>query len=181
MDNQPSEQESRFHGLHWSRREKSSDRKNRSEWGRRISGLSLLGREKSSEGSRSRDRSSTRSPVPPEQREKDLSEKSGHKRTDLWSQAYSKVQQENPNLLVAFKKYLLAAKSMWNVLSDCVTATGLGVQHHCYQGVRFLLYYQTATWHMYKTKKNITLVSGTAMVNALQIAECFCHDSTTIY
>ena len=178
MDNQPSEQESRFHGLHWSRREKSSDRRNQSERDREIFGLSLPRREKNNRN-RSRDRGTTKSPIPPKQRKK--SEKSGCKRTDLWSQAYSKVQQENPKLLVAFKKYLLAAKSMWNVLSDCVTATGLGVQHHCYQGVRFLLYYQTATWHMYKTKKNITLVSGTAMVNAFQIAECFCHDSTTIY
>jgi hypothetical protein len=86
MDNQPSdsEQESRF-----------------------------LGEKNSEERNRSRDGGATKSPVPraPKQREKDLSEKSGRKRTDLWSQAYSKVQQENPKLLVAFKKCLLSAKS----------------------------------------------------------------------
>jgi hypothetical protein len=120
MDNQPSEQERRFLRLHWPRREKSSDRRNQSERDRGIFGLSLPRREKNNdERNRSRDRGTTKSPIPPKQRKKvDLSEKSGCKRTDLWSQAYSKVQQENPKLLVAFKKYLLAAKSMWNVLFD---------------------------------------------------------------
>ena len=172
MDNQPSEQERRFLGLHRPRREKSSDRRNQSDR------LSLPRREKNNdERNCSRDRGTTKSPIPPKQRKKvGLSEKSGCKRTDLWSQAYSKVQQENPKLLVAFKKYLLAAKSMWNVLFDwCYShrprsATPLLWRREISLVLKWLS-------NCYIKHKDNTLVSRTAMVNALSIAECFCHHS----
>jgi hypothetical protein len=39
------------------------------------------------------------------------------KRTDLWGAAYEQIQKEDPKLLVAYKKYLLALDQGMSILS----------------------------------------------------------------
>jgi len=145
MNNQQSKQDRGLLGFHWPRREKSSERGNQSEHeNRRFPEFPWPRREKSGDriSASKKDKSVTKSPaIPPKhnlrqregsrelelrldcpkQTEKMLtpSKESGRKQTDLWSQAYSKLQGEDRKLLVAFKKYLLAPKSMWSDNALC--------------------------------------------------------------